>query len=166
MIELSPGIELVALGALVLVLRLALGRRGALPTPAGAVVMAIGIFITAALQHMPALASLVAEPLSIALLVIWASMAVSYIDSALRGELATHSHPLIARFAIGTWIAATAVQAKVVEAEFHGATRVYELSLPSGALVRSEQPYETELHLGDSVYVSLTPGPHAVVADD
>ena len=58
-----------------------------------------------------------------------------------------------------------AVQAKVVEAEFHGTTRVYELSLPSGTLVRSEQPYEVELHLGDSVYVSLTAGHHAVVAD-
>jgi len=58
-----------------------------------------------------------------------------------------------------------AVQAKVVEAEFHGSTRVYELSLPSGALVRAEQPYEVELHLGDSVYVSLTAGQHAVVAE-
>ena len=59
-----------------------------------------------------------------------------------------------------------AVHAKVVEAEFHGATRVYELSLPSGTLVRSEQPHEIDLHLGDSVFVSLTAGPHAVVADD
>jgi iron(III) transport system ATP-binding protein len=59
-----------------------------------------------------------------------------------------------------------AVQAKVVEAEFHGSTRVYELSLPSGALVRSEQPFDVELHLGDSVEVSLTAGQHAVVADD
>jgi iron(III) transport system ATP-binding protein len=59
-----------------------------------------------------------------------------------------------------------AVQAKVVESEFHGATRVYELALPSGARVRSEQPYEVELHLGDSVYVSLAAGDHASVADD
>jgi iron(III) transport system ATP-binding protein len=58
-----------------------------------------------------------------------------------------------------------AVQAKVIETEFHGATRVYELSLPSGALVRSEQPYDIELHLGDTVYVSLTTGHHASVAD-
>jgi len=58
-----------------------------------------------------------------------------------------------------------AAQAKVVDAEFHGATRAYELSLPSGATVRCEQPYETELHLGDTVYVTLSPGPHAAVAD-
>ena len=37
-------------------------------------------------------------------------------------------------------------------------SRVYELSLPSGALVRCEQSYEVDLHLGDSVHVSLTPG--------
>jgi iron(III) transport system ATP-binding protein len=58
-----------------------------------------------------------------------------------------------------------AVQAKVVEAEFHGSTRVYELSLPSGTLVRCEQPHEVDVHLGDSVYVSLTAGHHAVVAE-
>ncbi len=58
-----------------------------------------------------------------------------------------------------------AVQAKVVDAEFLGATRAYELSLPSGAMVRSEQPYETVLHLGDTVYVTLSPGPHAAVSD-
>jgi iron(III) transport system ATP-binding protein len=57
-----------------------------------------------------------------------------------------------------------AVEAKVVATEFRGATRVYELSLPSGARVRSEQPYEVELHLGDSVQASLAPGDHATVA--
>jgi hypothetical protein len=58
-----------------------------------------------------------------------------------------------------------AVEAKVVAAEFRGASRVYELSLPSGALVRCEQSYEVDLHLGDSVHVSLTPGQHASVPD-
>ncbi|HEX6659730.1 MAG TPA: ABC transporter ATP-binding protein [Ilumatobacter sp.] len=58
-----------------------------------------------------------------------------------------------------------AVEAKVVAAEFRGASRVYELSLPSGALVRCEQSHEVDLHLGDSVHVSLTPGYHAAVSD-
>ncbi|WP_046862212.1 hypothetical protein [Microvirga massiliensis] len=114
MIALSPGVQLVALGASALLLHRALGSRGVAPTSAGAVVMAIGIFIAAALQQMPILAPLITKPLSIALLIIWASIAVSYAVSALRGMLYVHSRPVIARFAIGTWVAATAVLARDV----------------------------------------------------
>jgi hypothetical protein len=116
---LSPGVQLVALGAFALLLHRVLGSRGVVPTSAGAVVMAIGIFIAAALQQMPILAPLISKPLSIALLVIWASIAASYAASALRGLLHVHTRPLIARFAIGTWVAATAVLARDVLWEIH-----------------------------------------------
>jgi hypothetical protein len=116
---LSPGVQLVALGAFALLLRRAFGDWGIAPTSAGAVVMAIGIFIAAALQQMPILASQITKPLSIALLVIWASIAMSYAASALRGTLDVHTRPLVARFAIGTWVAATAVLARDVLWEIH-----------------------------------------------
>jgi len=56
-----------------------------------------------------------------------------------------------------------AVEAKVVGAEFRGLTRLYEICLPSGVSVASEQPHTIRLHPGDSVVVSLAPGPHAAV---
>jgi hypothetical protein len=81
--------------------------------------MAVGIFIAAALQQMPILAPLITKPLSIALLILWASIAASYAVSTLRGTLHVHSRPVIARFAIGTWVAATAVLARDVLWEIH-----------------------------------------------
>jgi iron(III) transport system ATP-binding protein len=56
-----------------------------------------------------------------------------------------------------------AVEAKVIATEFRGLSRSYELSLPSGTVVESEQPHAIVLHPGDSVKVSLTPGAHAWV---
>ncbi len=57
----------------------------------------------------------------------------------------------------------SAIEAKVVAAEFRGMTRDYQLRLPSGTLVESAQPHTVELHPGDSVKVSLAVGPFAAV---
>jgi iron(III) transport system ATP-binding protein len=67
---------------------------------------------------------------------------------------------------LGDAAPAFAVEAKVVAAEFRGLSRVYELCLPSGAVVDSEQPHTIVLHPGDSVKVTLAPGRHASVPVD
>lgn len=89
------------------------GRRLALPAPAGAVIMAVGIFVSAAMQQMPSLRP-ATEFLTVALLVVWALMAASYAASCITGRLSQHCRPLVGRFAIGTWIAGTAVVARLV----------------------------------------------------
>lgn len=91
MIDLSPGIQLLVMGVVAILLRYASGQQAALPTPAGAAVMAIGIFIAAPLQQIRPLAPLVTESLSIALLVIWAAMAASYLAPALPRGIAWSS---------------------------------------------------------------------------
>ena len=51
--------------------------------------------------------------------------------------------------------------AKVIAAEFHGASRTYTLELPSGAVILASTPHTTRLALGDVVRATLRPGrPH------
>ena len=54
-------------------------------------------------------------------------------------------------------------EAKVVAAEFHGATRTYTLALPSGAVILATTSHTTRLALGEVVRATLRPGSHTVV---
>ena len=55
------------------------------------------------------------------------------------------------------------IDAKVIAAEFHGASRTYTLELPSGAAILASTPHTSRLALGDVVRATLRPGPHTVV---
>ena len=54
-------------------------------------------------------------------------------------------------------------EAKVIAAEFHGASRTYTLELPSGAVILASTPHTMRLALGDVVRATLRPGAHTVV---
>lgn len=92
--------------------RLLLSDRAA-STAAGAAVMAIGIYGSAALQQTAA-KSVVSLPLTIGLLVIWAVIACSYARNWRAQGVQRHVRPPVGSFAIGTWVAATAVLARLV----------------------------------------------------
>ena len=55
---------------------------------------------------------------------------------------------------------------EVVAAEFRGTTRVYTVLLASGTAITASTDHTVDLAVGSSVGVSLSPGDHAVVADD
>jgi hypothetical protein len=84
------------------------------PTSSGAIVMALGIFSTASLPHLPFAGSLTgaaAAIVSIAWLAIAGALAASMWSHGL------HSHqiePIVDSFGMGTWIAGTAVLARVL----------------------------------------------------
>ncbi|MGE0669022.1 MAG: hypothetical protein AB7O49_20915 [Sphingomonadales bacterium] len=84
------------------------------PTGAGSIVMAGGIFGLAALQQMPLLKHAFTQPLAIGLLIVWMLLSGSYLACWRRGRLNDHVQPPIGRFAIGSWVAATAVLARML----------------------------------------------------
>lgn len=75
--------------------------------------MAIGIFGLAALQRF-AVAPALTLPLTLGLLVLWTALAASYFASYVDGRFAVHLASPVRRFAVGTWVAATAVLARLV----------------------------------------------------
>lgn len=83
-------------------------------TAAGAIVMAIGIFGLAALQRIPLLSPSASQPFAIGLLVVWCGLAASYAAGWRRDRLASHVAAPVDAFAIGTWIAGTAVMARML----------------------------------------------------
>jgi len=76
--------------------------------------MAGGIFGLAALQQMPLLKHVLTQPFAIGLLIVWMLLAGSYLACWRRGRLDDHVRPPIGRFAIGSWVAATAVLARML----------------------------------------------------
>lgn len=95
------------------VVRLTIVHNKPVPTAGGGIVMAIGIFGLAALQRIPVLASLFSEPLALLLSVIWLFTAVSYLVDFFKGTLHIHTESPIGRLGIGTWVAGTAVLARM-----------------------------------------------------
>jgi hypothetical protein len=93
---------------------LLLPHRRTLPTASGAVVMAIGIFALAALQRMPFPARLATQLIALAMLVVWIYIALHFLACAVRGTVHRHSGDPVRSFAIGTWVAGTAVVAELV----------------------------------------------------
>lgn len=110
----SPSITyLLILIVLAAVVRLTIMRKRPTPTAGGGIVMAIGIFGLAALQRIPGAAELLNEPLALMLSVIWLFTAASYLIDFFKGTLHVHTESPIGRFGIGTWVAGTAVLARM-----------------------------------------------------
>src|SRR5690348_14919536 len=125
MIVLTPVAELAVLAAAALPLGRRLSGR-AVPPGAGAVVMACGIFALAALPALPG-GALLRQPLALAVLVLWALLALRFAAGWRKGD--PRLGPPLARVAVGTWIAGTAVTAALVAAALPGWT------LPAALLV-------------------------------
>lgn len=78
------------------------------PTGCGAIIMAGGIFGAVALQAIPDGPPLT-RPLAAALALGWLAIAGLILLDAAREGFAAHTGPLVGSFAIGTWVAASAV---------------------------------------------------------
>ncbi|MGH8271565.1 MAG: hypothetical protein ACRESG_04475 [Gammaproteobacteria bacterium] len=104
--DIAAFVVLFALSALV---RSRFKHHGYSATAAFGIVMAIGIFADFSLPQLPFYLPLLARLITLELLVIWLFLAGSYAASALNRHFRMHiAHPL-RRFAIGTWVAGTAV---------------------------------------------------------
>lgn len=83
------------------------------PNAIGAPVMALGVFGVGALQRLPGGPALT-QPLAAALALAWAGIVLALVVSIRRGGIAGRTQPLLGSFAIGTWVAATAVVARLL----------------------------------------------------
>ncbi len=106
LIDIAAFAVLLAFSALV---RSRFKHRGYSATAAGGIVMALGIFTDAALPHLPFYTPLLGRMVTVEILVIWLFLVGSYLASAFNRHFRMHvAHPL-RRFALGTWVAGTAV---------------------------------------------------------
>lgn len=111
----SPVIQLLFLVLVSTLVRLFLMRRSESPTASGAIAMAIGIFIVGALHQLPFPAEALTQLLTLEGLVVWAFIATSYLTSYFRGTFQVHTADPVGCFAVGTWVAGTAVLAKLLD---------------------------------------------------
>lgn len=107
-------VDLVAFAVLIVLSSLVRSRfhhHNYSPTGAGGIVMGIGIFADFSLPQLPFHSPILARLITLELFVIWLFLAASYCAAAVNGHFRMHiGHPL-RRFAIGTWVAGTAVLA-------------------------------------------------------
>jgi hypothetical protein len=83
-----------------------------LPTGSAAVIMAGGIFGAVALQALPH-GPLFTKPLAVLLALGWLAIAALIALDAARDGIVVHTRSLLGSFAIGTWVAASAVVARL-----------------------------------------------------
>jgi hypothetical protein len=93
-------------------------RLAAAPTASGGIVMAIGIAAIAALPNARPSSALLQQALGLFLIALWAFLAAAYAAAWREGGFARHTSPPVGRFAIGTWVAATAVLCRLVTLRF------------------------------------------------
>lgn len=103
-----PVVLLVLLGASSEIVRRFLMGRGESPVPSGGIVMAGGIFAIAALGELP-LPAPVGRLVVLELLVVWGYLAASYLRGFRRGGLGRSIRQPMKAFAVGTWVAGSAV---------------------------------------------------------
>lgn len=84
------------------------------PIAAAAIVMAAGIFGLASIQQIPAIPASAMQVFATGLLVVWGFIATSYVTSWLQGRLADQVAAPGDGFVVGTWVAGTAVMARVL----------------------------------------------------
>jgi hypothetical protein len=112
---LPPILGFIALSALSLLLRRALLPAGESPIASGAIVMTVGIFALDSLQRMPiGDLRVVTRAIALELLVIWIIIAASYVRSWSWGEVRRRTMHPVNRFAVGTWVAGTAVLGVII----------------------------------------------------
>ncbi|WP_026700647.1 TDT family transporter [Salibacterium aidingense] len=89
-------------------------KKESLPTPAGAIIMAHGIFFYSAMREFPTLYDN-GELLALILAGVWLAMVVSIFSALCKGEFHKKylQHP-IQLFAVGTWVAGTSVLGNVI----------------------------------------------------
>ena len=78
------------------------------PVASGGIIMAGGIFVIAALGEL-GLPGLVGQLVALELLVVWGYVAFSYLRAGLRGDLGDKLRQPANAFAVGTWVAGSAV---------------------------------------------------------
>ena len=110
----SPFVQLLLLAAGSAAGRHFLLRGGESATASGAIAMAIGIFVLGALQRLPVPVATLTQILTLEGLIVWAYIAASYIRSYFRGTFHNHTDDPVGCFAVGTWVAGTAVLARLV----------------------------------------------------
>lgn len=113
----SGGLPIVHLAILALaawIARRTLLQAKPSPTAAGAIVMAAGIFGLASIQRIPGVPASAMQFFAIGLLVVWGSIAASYAGGWLQGRLADQLAAPSDGFVVGTWVAGTAVMARVL----------------------------------------------------
>ncbi len=111
----SPIIQLIILATLSGVARALFMRRGDSPTASGAIAMAIGIFVLGALQQMPFPVKLLTQLLTIEGLIVWGFIVASYVRSYQHGTFHLHTDNPVGCFAVGTWVAGTAVLCRLTD---------------------------------------------------
>ena len=82
-------------------------------TPLGAIVMALGIFITASLQQLPSGVQLT-RPVTALLLLCWLVVALRLLRSIRSQGLRPHTDSTAGLFGVGTWIAGSAITARAL----------------------------------------------------
>ena len=105
-----------------------------LPTASGAIIMAGGIFGAVALQRLP-LGDALTAPLAAVLALGWFVIAWLILTDTARLGIAVHTSPLIGSFAIGTWVAASAVVARMAMLAAPDAPWLARAMFIAGALV-------------------------------
>lgn len=105
-----------------------------LPTASGAIIMAGGIFGAVALQRLP-LGDALTAPLAALLALGWFVIAWLILTDTARLGIAVHTSPLIGSFAIGTWVAASAVVARMAMLAAPDAPWLARAMFIAGALV-------------------------------
>lgn len=83
-------------------------RHGHSPAAAGSIVMSLGIFSTFALRQLPFYTPSVGKLMTIEVFIIWLFIAWSFFNAYLRDQFKLRGN-LDRRFAVGTWVAGTAV---------------------------------------------------------
>lgn len=106
--------QLTAFAIAAWVLRRAFLRSTNSPTAAGAIVMAIGIYGLVAFRDATSIPAAAAQAFAIGLLVIWSFIAISYAQCWWLGRMTAHTASPSDSFAVGTWVAGTAVMARIV----------------------------------------------------
>jgi hypothetical protein len=110
----SPVTQLILLAVFAALGRRFLLRPGPTPTGSGAIAMAIGIFVLAALQQLPFPVAALTRWLTLGGLIVWAYLAGAYLASYFRGTFHLHTADPVGCFAVGTWVAGTAVLANLL----------------------------------------------------
>lgn len=93
-------------------------RPSRLRPASAAIVMALGIFALAAARRLPVSGAALSRNLAIALLILWAIIALEHLWAWLAGGLHRLVHDPKLAFVSGTWVAATAVTGELLARTF------------------------------------------------
>lgn len=129
----EPALLLVLLFGAAALARRHLMRPGESPIASGGIVMAGGIFVIAALGRFP-FPEVVSVIVALSLLVVWVFIAISYVRSALRGDLLRNLRQPANAFSVGTWVAGSAVLGRALFETLPG-WRMLEVALWAVAAV-------------------------------